>query len=212
MKSKQKVNLSSNYYSFRPPSNHQKPPKRFGKFWLPVAIVLILSVIFTVQKSQRSDITARSNPKSKRSALAKTITKSSVCDGNVVDQKIVVDISEQHVWMCSRSSQVYDGPVTTGAYKVADNATPTGTWKILAKYTKLYLSGSDSQGSWNDYVNYWLPFDGDYGFHDATWQKMPFGSSKYPTEGSHGCVRLSLETATWLYGWANVGTVVTIRG
>ena len=26
-----------------------------------------------------------------------------------------------------------------------------------------------------DYVEYWVPFNGDFGFHDASWQTMPFG-------------------------------------
>jgi len=141
----------------------------------------------------------------------KAVAVPSVCASNTDVQKIVVDISDQHAWMCEGAKEVYDASVTTGAYTFPDNATPTGTWKILAKYTNLYLKGSDSRGSWNDHVSHWMPFYADYGFHDATWQTLPFGSKDYPTKGSHGCVRLSLETATWLHNWANVGATVTIQ-
>lgn len=208
MKIKQKVGLPSAYYSFRPVVRPQESRRRVSKVWLLVIPLIFLGGLFVNNASQDKNVNAA---KKSQTVISKSISKPSICVGSTDSQKIVVDISDQHVWMCNGTDEAYDAPVTTGAYMVADHATPTGTRKILAKYTKLYLSGSDSQGSWNDYVNYWLPFDGDYGFHDATWQKMPFGSSKYPTEGSHGCVRLSLETATWLYDWVNVGAVVTIR-
>jgi lipoprotein-anchoring transpeptidase ErfK/SrfK len=61
-------------------------------------------------------------------------------------------------------------------------------------------------------VHYWIPFNGDFGFHDATWQTMPFGSPDYRTQGSHGCVHLPMPTVQWLYNWAQAGsTVVTVE-
>jgi len=110
------------------------------------------------------------------------------------------------MWACQGSDLVYDTPVTTGAYLVAGDSTPTGTWHIYAKETDTHLIGP----SWDDFVNYWLPFYSAYGFHDATWQTFPFGGAQYPTQGSHGCVHLPLTAMAWLYNWANVGTTVTI--
>lgn len=136
----------------------------------------------------------------------------SVCTADMDQSEIVVSIGKQHLWACNGSTQLYDTDVTTGAYKIDDDATPTGTWHIYAKETDRYLNGSDAHGSWHDYVKYWMPFNGDYGFHDATWQTFPFGDLKqYGTQGSHGCVHLPDEAAAWLYNWASVGTTVQVQ-
>jgi lipoprotein-anchoring transpeptidase ErfK/SrfK len=61
-------------------------------------------------------------------------------------------------------------------------------------------------------VLYWVPFNGDFGLHDAPWQTMPFGSKDYPEHGSHGCVHVPAATMAWLYRWSSVGdTVVTVE-
>jgi len=109
--------------------------------------------------------------------------------------------------MCQGAKQVYDSPATTGETDNGD-ATPTGSWLIQSRETDRYLVGP----GYRDYVHYWLPFNGDFGFHDATWQTMPFGSPNYHTNGSHGCVHLPMTAVQWLYRWAQVGTtVVTIN-
>ncbi|MFI5270503.1 MAG: L,D-transpeptidase family protein [Candidatus Saccharimonadales bacterium] len=129
-----------------------------------------------------------------------------VCSPNKLSQLILVNITQQHMWACQGSNLIYDSPVTTGAYLIADDATPTGTWHIYAKERNTHLIGP----TWDDFVNYWLPFYSAYGFHDATWQTFPFGGDQYPTQGSHGCVHLPLAAMAWLYNWANIGTTVTI--
>ena len=132
----------------------------------------------------------------------------SECDTNKLGiKKIIVSLSKQHLWACDGASQVYDTAVTTGAYKVNDDGTPTGTWKIYKKKTDQYLQGP----GYKDFVNYWMPFYGAYGFHDATWQTFPFGSPLYATQGSHGCVHLSLASAKWIFDWSAVGTIVTVQ-
>jgi hypothetical protein len=137
---------------------------------------------------------------------ALTATPTTVCSKNSLSQLIVVSISQQHMWACQTYNQVYDSPVTTGAYEVAGDTTPTGTWHIYSKQTDTHLIGP----TWDDYVHYWMPFYSDYGFHDATWQTFPFGGPEYPTQGSHGCVHLPLSNMAWLYNWAKIGTTVTI--
>lgn len=134
------------------------------------------------------------------------------CSANAASQAVVVSIVKQHMWACEGAKEVYDAAVTTGASAYPEDATLTGTWHIQGKQTNRYLTGSDSRGSWNEHVNYWIPYDGDYGFHDAPWQTFTFGDlNKYKTNGSHGCVRAATNTLKWLYDWAPVGTSVTIN-
>jgi lipoprotein-anchoring transpeptidase ErfK/SrfK len=109
--------------------------------------------------------------------------------------------------MCAGGTQVYDSPVTTGA-AAEGNGTPTGTWQIQGKQRNRYLTVRDGSSY---HVEYWMPYDGDYGFHDAAWQTFAEGSPVWPTQGSHGCVHLPLNAMTWLYDWASAGATVTVR-
>lgn len=131
------------------------------------------------------------------------------CAGNVHAQLVLVSISTQTAWMCSGETTVYTSPVTTGATADGYDDTPTGTFRIERRQTDetlTLISGAKY------HVNYWLPFSGNlYGFHDAAWQTMPFGSQDYHTLGSHGCVHLPMASMAWLYDWASVGATVTVR-
>lgn len=136
------------------------------------------------------------------------------CAQNGSGKLLLVSISQQHLWACSSTSVVNQSAVTTGTTEIVngvDDATPTGTWHIVSKQTNRTLRGCDANGCWNDPVQYWMPFDGEIGFHDASWQTFPFGGPEYHTDGSHGCVHLPADFIAWVYGWAPVGTTVTVQ-
>ena len=108
--------------------------------------------------------------------------------------------------MCAATAQAYSTAVTTGASDVGD-ATPLGTWQVQDKQTDRYLVGP----GYRDYVKYWVPFNGDFGFHDANWQTMTFGSPLYHSLGSHGCVHLPDPAMSWLFHWVHIGATVTVQ-
>jgi lipoprotein-anchoring transpeptidase ErfK/SrfK len=134
----------------------------------------------------------------------RTATPPSPCRGNVVGQRVIVSIAGQHAWICARAHQVRDSAVTTGT--VVSGGTPTGAWHVQAKQTDRWLGAGGEAYQ----VKYWMPYDGDYGFHDASWQKFAFGGPQYRTAGSHGCVHFPIAVMAWLYGWAQVGATVTV--
>lgn len=148
-------------------------------------------------------------------------TKSSApinpCAANTLNQLILVSISQRHLWACNSTSVAYSSPVVTGISYLAADLTPVGTYHIYAKETNVYLTGHDSTGSWDDFVNYWMPFlynqYGAYGLHDATWRPAnAFGHiSPNSSNGSHGCVECPLATARFLFNWSQIGTTVTIK-
>lgn len=131
---------------------------------------------------------------------------STPCTQNTEAQIILVSIRLQRAWMCQNKTQVYSTLVTTGAENVG-NGTPLGTWHIQDKQTNRYLVGV----GYRDFVKYWMPFDGDFGFHDSSWQTMPYGSSGYKANGSHGCIHLPLPAMSWFFNWASTATTVTIQ-
>jgi lipoprotein-anchoring transpeptidase ErfK/SrfK len=130
------------------------------------------------------------------------------CAGNRAAKRVLVDLSDQRLWFCEGSHTARATPITSGM-SGPDTSTPTGRYRIqgLNRDTVLTLSS----GATYD-VKYWIPFDAPlYGFHDSSWQRFPYGSARYRTDGSHGCVHLPLRQIAFLYRWAPVGTPVTIR-
>jgi lipoprotein-anchoring transpeptidase ErfK/SrfK len=126
---------------------------------------------------------------------------------------IYVSVSAQTLWACAGSALFTSTSVTTGASGLTNvhDATPIGTWRVYNKVRNTVLRGHDANGSWRDPVAYWMPFYGAYGFHDASWQTFPFGSSLYTTQGSHGCVHVPVDVLGAIYNWAPIGTLVTVQ-
>ncbi|MDT4915537.1 MAG: hypothetical protein QOH89_237 [Pseudonocardiales bacterium] len=120
---------------------------------------------------------------------------------------VTVDIGDQRARMCRDGQQRRTTPVTTGASALG-YGTPTGTWSVYARVrdTTLYPA---SGGAYP--VHFWLPYSGPYGFHDSPWQHFAYGSPRYTTQGSHGCVHVPARMMAWLFSWAAVGTRVTIH-
>jgi len=87
-----------------------------------------------------------------------------------------------------------------------DTPTRIGLFKIYAKQTNRYLTGED----YNAHVNYWMPFDGGIGLHDAAWRKK-FGGEIYLTDGSHGCVNMPKDITDDIYEEVSIGTKVLVH-
>jgi lipoprotein-anchoring transpeptidase ErfK/SrfK len=131
------------------------------------------------------------------------------CAKNTEAQLVRVSVTQQRVWMCAGTRTVYSAPVTTGAVDLPYDSTPTGAFQIQGKTTDTTLTLLSGE---TYAVKYWIPFQGPlFGFHDSSWQNFPYGSSRYRTEGSHGCVHTPLAAMRFLYDWAAVGTTVDIQ-
>ncbi|MBE7189796.1 L,D-transpeptidase [Jatrophihabitans endophyticus] len=129
------------------------------------------------------------------------------CAANPYARRVIVSIHKQHLWACDGHRQVLQTPVTTGASTHHDQ-TPVGSWRVQGRQRNRYLVGP----GYRDYVHYWVPFNGDFGLHDAPWEKTGYGSQDYPTKGSHGCVHVPETDMKWLYRWTKVDrTVVTVE-
>lgn len=176
---------------------------------------------YSVHNNSKPEITA--SAKQAASSATKQVTDTvkkavepSVCVGNTLDKKVFVSVGKRHMWACEKSAQVYDTAVITGMEFLAADLTPRGTYSIYGKQLNQTLRGSDSTGSWNDFVYYWMPFldnqYGTYGFHDATWRAdNDFGNIDPNTkEASHGCIEMPLAAMKWLYGWMPIGATLTV--
>lgn len=208
-------------------------PKKRRHLSLQLALVVILFIILAStavyglshidtssnknSKDSPSTTQSKTEKTSNSNTNATSVTVTNYCANNTLSQNVLVSISKRHMWACENAKTVYDSAVVTGMENLPADLTPTGTYHIFSKQTNLYLNGSDSTGSWHDYVYYWMPWlsnqYGLYGFHDATWRKpTEFGNiDPNSSKASHGCVELPLATAKWLYDWSSVGTTVTIQ-
>jgi lipoprotein-anchoring transpeptidase ErfK/SrfK len=129
------------------------------------------------------------------------------CAANPLPHLVLVSVAQQYEWMCAGGRVLYQNAVTTGI-PTDDYHTPTGRFVIQAKMTDQTLTLLTGD---HYVVHYWIPFDAPlFGFHDASWQTIPYGSARYRTNGSHGCVHMPLAAIAWLYRWAPVGTPVVI--
>ena len=59
-------------------------------------------------------------------------------------------------------------------------------------------------------VDYWMPFNGGEGLHDASWRSN-FGGDIYHNSGSHGCVNLPVDVADDVYDMLSVGDRVFVK-
>lgn len=118
---------------------------------------------------------------------------------------VEVDMTKQHVWFYKDGYLVVDGDVVTGNLSLDGCATPTGAYSIYSKQKDAVLTGPDYASP----VNFWMPFTGNYGLHDAPW-RSEFGGEIYKTNGSHGCVNLPYSVAKAIYDNGYVGVPVIL--
>jgi len=116
---------------------------------------------------------------------------------------VEVDLVGQHIWFYKNGLLITQGDVVTGTYGSDKTRTPVGIYKIDYKETNATLVGENYAAP----VDFWLPFNGGIGIHDAGW-RTAFGGELYKTGGSHGCVNSPYEVAKTIFNNIEVGTPV----
>ena len=127
--------------------------------------------------------------------------------------EVYVSISQQETLVLRDHQPFRTMPCSTGV-PGTDDATPTGDFIIDESGTK--------RGTWfysNAYhegARYWVGFvGGTYLFHSVPMDKdgnlIAAEAAKLGTPASHGCVRLSVADAYWLYSTIPDGTPLFIR-
>lgn len=122
----------------------------------------------------------------------------------IEDKVVVVDISSQKLTL------YYDNKEQLSSYVVTGKpSTPTyiGLYYIYYKEENTRLTGP----GYDVGVEYWMPFNGGIGLHDAYWRYGVFGGDIYTYDGSHGCVNMPLDAASEVYNSVDVGTPVLVH-
>jgi Uncharacterized protein conserved in bacteria len=124
---------------------------------------------------------------------------------------IDVSIGKQRVQIKSSNKVLYTMPASTGMNTPATR-TPTGTFHIqndrgLWFFTQQYHVGAKYWVSWKG--------NGQFLFHSVPMDKngkvIVSEAKKLGTERSHGCIRLPIPDAKWIYDTIPVGTKVVVH-
>lgn len=123
---------------------------------------------------------------------------------------VEIDLTGQHLWFYQDGEQVFDTDIVSGMM-TAKRYTPPGTYTIAYKQKDRVLRGEpvppDNKPEYETPVDFWMPFNGGIGMHDATWNPY-FGGERYVWNGSHGCINLSYSAAKAMYSYVEKGTPV----
>lgn len=121
-----------------------------------------------------------------------------------------VSISKQRVYVMNGNKVLYTMYASTGS---KDSPTPTGTFQIQAERGEFFYNASSKEGA-----KYWVSFKdhGIYLFHTVPTDKngnfIEEEANQLGKEAkSHGCVRLAVPDAKWIYDKVPEGMKVEIH-
>ncbi len=133
---------------------------------------------------------------------------------------IVVSTEGEWAYLYQGTQLVLNTPVTTGGPELP---TDHGVFHIYFKASPFVFHSPWPPDSPFYYfptpIQFWMPFDGGEGLHDASWRSdFGPGSNLAPTDlgtgrtiqGTHGCVNLPFDAAQFIWNWAPVGTTVVV--
>lgn len=128
---------------------------------------------------------------------------------------LVVDVSDQRVYAYQWSGSDYDTKVRTMVCSTGKTSTPTplGTYSCDGRACDRWYYFKD----FNCYAQYAYRIFGGILFHSVTYSKMNEKTvsrsaiNNLGKRASHGCVRLSVEDAKWIFDNCPNGTTVTIQ-
>lgn len=125
-------------------------------------------------------------------------------NGAKLEKSIIVDISEQKLSYFLGGIKLGEFLVSTG---LPGMSTPLGKFKIDGKHLIAY-------SRWNLSMPYWMSLQhGYFGFHELpVWPNgKKEGADSLGKKASHGCIRLGVGPAEFMYNWSPLGTPVLIK-
>ncbi len=119
---------------------------------------------------------------------------------------IHVNLDAQKVYLYLKGELVLTSSCVSGC--VANNTrSDRGTFSVYSKDRDRYLTGPN----YKSYVNFFMPYNGGEGLHDASWRDE-FGGTIYLYSGSHGCINMPYSKAEQLFNQIWVGITVRVTG
>ncbi|PJI09487.1 MULTISPECIES: L,D-transpeptidase [Clostridium] len=162
------------------------------------------------KSAHKKDIKAKANDYKKTNANESNSNKANALIALSEAQKpftIDVDLQKQRVSVYDAQKRLVNSFICSSGMDGSD--TPKGQYKVQERgysfYSKKYQEGA----------YYWVQFMGNYLFHSVPFDKNENIEteeiSKLGNKASHGCVRLAINDAKWIYDNVPKGTVVNIK-
>ena len=122
----------------------------------------------------------------------------------VKDTFIEISLDNQYLWAYVDGELLLETPVVTGNLMRGDN-TRRGCFRITYKEADTILRGP----TWNDHVDFWMPFDDQIGLHDSFWRD-DYGADIYLEDGSHGCINTPHDAMETIFNSFKGGDIVIV--
>lgn len=120
------------------------------------------------------------------------------------DLSISVSLADQRVYIKDGDTTIYTMICSSGM----DDSTPHGTFTVQSRGENFFNSNEQMGANW------WVSFYGDYLFHtvptDSDGNYIVSEAEKLGRPASHGCLRLTVSDAKWIYDNIPDGTTVVI--
>ncbi len=87
---------------------------------------------------------------------------------DIGDTYVEIDLTSQHLWVYKDGELVEETDFVSGNVSRGYN-TPVGVYGITYKERNATLRGA----TYTSHVDYWIPFNGNVGMHDASWRRSP---------------------------------------
>lgn len=117
---------------------------------------------------------------------------------------VEINLTAQHLYFYKNGGLVVESDFVSGNLAKGWD-TPSGAFGLTYKQRDAVLRGEDYRTP----VDFWMPFNGGIGLHDATW-RSDFGGSYYKTSGSHGCINLPYGVAKTIFENIESGDAVFV--
>lgn len=125
---------------------------------------------------------------------------------DIGDSYVEIDLTNQHLYLYIEGEIILESDFVSGSVRRGYH-TPTGVFGLTYKERNATLTGE----SYRTPVNYWMPFNGNIGMHDAAWRGS-FGGTIFVNNGSHGCINLPPEKAEEIYSYVDQWFPVIVYG
>lgn len=120
------------------------------------------------------------------------------------DSYVEINLTSQELFLYVDGSLILKTEFVSGDAKKGWS-TPGGAFGLTYKERDATLNGDN----YSTPVDYWMPFNGNIGMHDATWRGS-FGGSIYKRNGSHGCINLPWSSAKTIFSYVDSGFPVLV--
>ncbi|MFR7717739.1 MAG: L,D-transpeptidase family protein [Lachnospiraceae bacterium] len=124
-------------------------------------------------------------------------------ENDIGDTYVEIDYTNQHMWFYKDGALLVDTAVVTGNVS-AGNASPEGIFCLVGKSEHETLKGE----GYSTPVDYWMPFYGGVGIHDADSWRSVYGGTIYQNSGSHGCINTPTAKVAVIYENIEAGTPI----